>query len=112
MADPIPYWRMFPGQFAHDTMHLPAVRLGYHIRLLMLAWRRAHCSIPHDENWIALRLGIDADEYSRNVEPMIGDLWEIEGDDLVCDALRAERLDVIARSEKARKAAAARYGGN
>jgi uncharacterized protein YdaU (DUF1376 family) len=109
MTDPIPYWRFFVGGFAAETQHLSAAQLGHHVRLLMLAWRRASCSIPNEAEWISRRLGVGPDDYSREVVPVLSDLWESDGDDLTNADLRSERLHVEERSEKARKAANARY---
>ena len=111
MADPIPYWRFFVGAFTAETGHLTAVQLGHHVRLLMLAWRRASCSIPDDAVWLCQRLRIGPDEFARNVVPLLADLWESDGEDLHNADQRAERFYVEQRSERARQAALIRYGG-
>ena len=112
MADPIPYMRLFIGGFTAETQHLTASQLGNHTRMLLLAWRRVACSIPDDQQWISRRLRIGAEEYNRDVVPVIADLWVSDGEDLINEDLRAERFHVEERSQKARKAALIRYGEN
>jgi uncharacterized protein YdaU (DUF1376 family) len=111
MPDAIPYMRLFVGSFTSDTQHLSAAQLGHHLRLLMLAWRRASCSIPDDSDWICRRLGIEPEEYGRDIVPMIGDLWLSDGEDLHNEEQRAEMFHCLERSEKARRAAQIRHSG-
>lgn len=113
MADPVPWMRLWVAQVTADTAHLPLAQVGSHFRLMMLAWRRAECSIPNDPDWISRRLGIDLDEFARTVTPVLADLWESDGEDLHNLAQREERFHVEQRSQQARRAALIRHhGGN
>ena len=113
MADPVPWMRLWVAQVSADTAHMSSAQVGSHLRLMMLAWRRASCSIPDDADWMSRRLGIGPDEFARTVAPVLADLWESDGEDLHNPAQREERLHVEQRSQQARQAAMIRHhGGN
>jgi uncharacterized protein YdaU (DUF1376 family) len=103
--------RLWVAQISADTAHLTAAQLGTHLRLLMLAWRRASCSIPDDADWICRRLGIGPDDYADDVVPVLADLWESDGEDLYNPDQRKERLHVEHRAAQARQAAMIRHHG-
>ena len=111
MRSRMPWWKFWAADFEADTRHLESAELGNHIRLLCFAWRRPGCSIPNDPDWIKRRLGVDDEQYERDVLPVIREFWTEEGDDLVNDGLRDEYLDAVERSESSRKAAMIRHHG-
>jgi uncharacterized protein YdaU (DUF1376 family) len=112
MADPLPFQRWWVAQFSADTAHLSPAQVGNHVRLLMLAWRRASCSIPADPEWICRRLNIGRHEYARDVAPALADLWESDGEDYHNSAQREERFHCEERSAQAKQAALIRHHGD
>lgn len=105
------WFRYEPRRELAEARHLTAFQFGCHMLLKSYAWERAECSIPADEDWIARRLGISADEYASHVAPMLDDLWVREGRDWVNENLRKERLEAAGRSAHAQAAAFARHHG-
>ncbi|MBK0400635.1 DUF1376 domain-containing protein [Limibaculum sp. M0105] len=107
------WFRYDPRDTAQATGRMTLAQKGAHHALLEIAWSRPSCSIPADDDWMRRRLGITADEFARDVRPVLDTLWTLEGDppnaDWVSDWLRGCRQEAAQRSHAARTSAMARH---
>ncbi len=112
MNSQMPWLKFWPTNFMMDTQHLSFAQKGVHIDLICHAWRRLNIALPNDDDWIRRRLGVDDEQYRREVLPVLEEFWPVEGDDRVNQTLRDEYADALARAEKSRRAANIRHHGS
>ena len=65
----------------------------------------------NDTGHVIVRLGVDDEQYRREVLPVLEEFWPVEGDDRVNQTLRDEYADALGRSQKGRSAANIRHHG-
>jgi uncharacterized protein YdaU (DUF1376 family) len=75
----LPYFPMYPADFEADTSHLTLEEDGAYNRLLRLCWMTPGCSVPDDPKWVARRMRVDAETYSRVVAPLIEEFFRRDG---------------------------------
>ena len=109
MKTRIPWLKLPVYDLLAECGHLAPASIGAHLKLAMLAWTRAGCSIPNDPRWIRERLAVDDAAYAADVRPVLAEFWQVDGDDLVLPWLRAEAEDAAFRSAKAREKARIRW---
>jgi len=111
MKSQMPWFKFWPGDFMMDTQHLSFAQKGVQIDLICHAWRRLNIALPNDDDWIRRRLGVDDEQYRRDVLPVLEEFWLVEGEDRVNQTLREAYSDALGRAENSRRAANIRHHG-
>lgn len=73
----IPYMQFFVDDFEAATAHLTLEEDGAYNRLLRLAWRTPHCSLPDDPAWIARKMRISSLEYQNKIRPILEEFFRL-----------------------------------
>lgn len=70
-----PTMPLFTDAYIADTTHLTNEEHGVYFRLLMFAWRSRDCTLPLDENRIAIMVGLTPHRWSKMRDTIMA-FWE------------------------------------
>lgn len=104
-----PYIPLYVDDYDAATAHLTVEEDGAYSRLIRLCWRTQGCSLPNDEAWIARKIRLSADEFSRVGKPVLDEFFSLSRGRLIQKRLKAE-YDTISRKKSARKLAGKKGG--
>jgi uncharacterized protein YdaU (DUF1376 family) len=113
MAD-FPALPLWTDSYLADTLDLTQGEHGIYLIMLMLAWRRPDCALPDDMAWLKRSLqsccrGLHGHTFNAIVPKILDRFWFKEDGKWCQKRLQKERKYLSNRSEKNRKAAAARW---
>ncbi len=108
-----PFLPLWVDAYLSDTVDLTPEQHGIYLLLLMLAWRRADCSIPADteylRSWFRHQTGMHGNKFNAVVPPILERFFMRIDGDFVQKRLRKERDFVEKKSRKARENAQKRW---
>ena len=104
-----PYMPLFVDDFEAATAHLSLEEDGVYNRLLRLCWRTPGCSLPNDYVWIARKIRVAPEEFTRIAQPLLAEFFTLVRGRIIQRRLKRE-YDDISLKKSARKLAGKKGG--
>lgn len=101
---------LFGDAYLSDTHHLSLEEHGAYLKLLMIAWRTADCSLPDDDKRLAMMLGVSTKRWGQ-LKPVVMEFWRLSDGQWTQKRLTKERLYVQHKRAKNAEAANERWNG-
>lgn len=107
-----PALTLWTDAYLGDTRHLSLEEHGAYLMLLMIMWRDPDCSVPDDDQRIAIMLGVTKGKWTRKLRPALIGFFTIEAGRLRQKRLEIERKNARNRSKKQSDRSRKRWDSN